>query len=144
MWEESLRKYLCKRNQLKQGNQWELQRFHGASKYHLSWRSWSSPQGLLHPFKYCSDELTKPAFIWSIPMTLGYNSFSISPREELHSGSGVGGYFFWGASSVILKVHDDYLQYNRKGTEYHKPNLKKVTWTTWVHAHYTCSCKWLV
>lgn len=84
-----------------------------ASEYHLSWRSWSSPHGLVTPLGYSSDEVARWKLIWSIPTTLGYSNFRISPRRELDSGSGIGG-----ISSVVeirLYSRSTTTTYNNKG-----------------------------
>lgn len=72
-----------------------------APKHHLSWRSWSSPHCLALSLGKCSDALYIPAFISSIPITLGCNNFMISPRKKLNSGSGIGGI----SSDVVIRLY---------------------------------------
>ena len=71
-----------------------------AFKNHLSWRSWSSPHGLLLPLRNSSLQLLRVAFIWSMPTTFGCNNFVMSPRKELYSGSGMGGI----SSDVVMQL----------------------------------------
>lgn len=70
-------------------------------KHHLSWRLWSSPHCLALSLGKCSDILYIPAFISSIPITLGCNNFIISPRKKLSSGSGIGGI----SSDVVIRLY---------------------------------------